>query len=140
MEDQDKTGSKVHGLILLKKHARNNIVYGMKKAVGEGTVIEEKIPELLIDCKNAVAMTDIYQFKGHTGSAFHSIFIAAGGAETAFTAERDKLKLSAVGTAIHGTTKGGIAAVDHFFNIFDDRVTGMKKIKHFFIMVSKNIL
>ena len=85
----------------------------MKKAVEEGTVIEEKIPELLINCK------------GHTGSAFHGIFIAAGGAETAFTAERDKLKLSAVWTAIHGATKGGIAAVDHFFNIFDDRVTGM---------------
>jgi hypothetical protein len=97
----------------------------MKKAVEEGTVIEEKIPELLINCKNTVAMTDIYQFKGHTGSAFHGIFIATGGAETAFTAERDKLKLSAVWTAIHGATKGGIAAVDHFFNIFDDRVTGM---------------
>ena len=112
----------------------------MKKAVEEGTVMEKKIPELLINCKNAVAMTDIYQFKGHTGSAFHGIFIAAGGAETAFTAERDKLKLSAVRTAIHGTAKGGIAAVVHFFNIFDDRVTGIKKIKHFFIMVSKNIL
>ena len=89
----------------------------MKKAVEEGTVMEKKIPELLIDCKNAVAMTDIYQFKGHTGSAFHGIFIAAGGAETAFTAERDKLKLSAVWTAIHGATKGGIAAVDHFFTL-----------------------
>ena len=31
----------------------------MKKAVEEGTVMEKKIPELLIDCKNAVAMTDI---------------------------------------------------------------------------------
>lgn len=97
----------------------------MKETVKQGTVIQKKVPELFIDCKNAVAVTGIYQFKGHTGSAFHGIFIAAGGAETAFTAERDKLKLSAVWTAIHGATKGGIAAVDHFFNIFDDRVTGM---------------
>jgi len=97
----------------------------MKETVKQGTVIQKKVPELFIDCKNAVAMTDIYQFKGHTGSAFHGIFVAAGGAETAFAAERDKLKLSAVWTAIHGATKGGIAAVDHFFNIFDDRVTGM---------------
>ncbi len=29
----------------------------MKKAVEEGTVMEKKIPELLINCKNAVAMT-----------------------------------------------------------------------------------
>ena len=97
----------------------------MKETVKQGTVIQKKVPELFIDCKNAVAVTGIYQFKGHTGSAFHGIFVAAGGAETAFTAERDKLKLSAVWTAIHGATKGGIAAVDHFFNIFDDRVTGM---------------
>ena len=80
---------------------------------------------MLINGKNTVAVRDIDEFKGHTGSAFHGIFIAAGGAETAFTAERDKLKLSAVGTAIHGAAKGGIAAVDHFFNIFNDRVTGM---------------
>ena len=80
---------------------------------------------MLINGKNTVAVGDIDEFKGHTGSAFHGIFIAAGGAETAFTAERDKLKLSAVGTAIHGAAKGGIAAVDHFFNIFNDRVTGM---------------
>lgn len=97
----------------------------MKETVKQGTVIQKKVPELFIDCKNAVAVTGIYQFKGHTGSAFHGIFVAAGGAETAFAAERDKLKLSAVWTAIHGATKGGIAAVDHFFNIFDDRVTGM---------------
>lgn len=97
----------------------------MEQTVKEGTVVKEKIAELLIDSKNAVAVTDINQFKGHAGSAFHGIFIATGGAETAFTAERDKLKLSAVWTAIHGATKGGIAAVDHFFNIFDDRVTGM---------------
>ena len=97
----------------------------MKKAVEEGTVIEEKPPELFINGKNTMTVGDIEQLKGHTGSAFHGIFIATGGAETAFTAERDKLKLSAVWTAIHGATKGGIAAVDHFFNIFNDRVTGM---------------
>ena len=112
----------------------------MKKAVEEGTVIEEKIPELLINCKNAVAMTDIYQFKGHTGSAFHGIFIAAGGAETAFAAERDKLKLSAVGTAKHGTTKGRVAAVYHLIDIFHLSLSGMKGIFNFLIMVNKDIL
>ena len=112
----------------------------MKKAVEEGTVMEKKIPELLINCKNAVAVTDIYQFKGHTGSAFHGIFIAAGGAETAFAAERDKLKLSAVGTAKHGTTKGRVAAVYHLIDIFHLSLSGMKGIFNFLIMVNKDIL
>ena len=40
----------------------------MKKAVKEGTVIQEELPELLINCKNAVAVTDIYQLKGHTST------------------------------------------------------------------------
>ena len=34
--------------------------------------------------KNAVAVTDIYQFKGHTGSAFHGIFIPAGVSQISF--------------------------------------------------------
>lgn len=56
----------------------------MKKAVKEGTVIQEELPEVLINCKNAVAVTDIYQFKGHTGSAFHGIFIPAGVSQISF--------------------------------------------------------
>ena len=90
--------------------------------------------------KNAVAVTDIYQFKGHTGSAFHGIFIPAGGAETAFAAERDKLEFSAVGTAIHGTAKGRIAAVYHFIDIFHLSFSGMEGIFTFFIVVNKDFL
>ena len=70
MENHDKTGSEVHGFILFEKHARNDTVYGMEQTVKEGTVVKEKIAELLIDSKNAVAVTDINQFKGHAGSAF----------------------------------------------------------------------
>ncbi len=43
-------------------------------------------------------------------------------------------------TGIHGTTKGRIAAVNHFFYILDDRVTRVLEINHFFEMVSKNRL
>ena len=77
MENHDKTGSEIHGLILFEKHSWDNAVHGMKETVKQGTVIQKKVPELFIDCKNAVAVTGIYQFKGHTGSAFHGIFIAA---------------------------------------------------------------
>ena len=60
-----------------------------------------------------MAMCDINQFKGHTGSAFHGIFVAAGRAETAMTAERNKFKISAVRTAVHGTTERWITAMNH---------------------------
>ena len=65
-----------------------------------------------------MAMCDINQFKGHTGSAFHGIFVAAGRAETAMTAERNKFKISAVRTAVHGTTERWITAMNHLIDIF----------------------
>ena len=49
--------------------------------------------------------------KTHRGRAFHSVFITAGRAETAAATERDEFQLAAVGTAVHGTAKGRIAAV-----------------------------
>ena len=33
MQNHDKAGSEIHGLVLLEKHTRDNTVYGMKKAV-----------------------------------------------------------------------------------------------------------
>ena len=140
MENHDKTESEVHGFILFEKHTRNDTVYGMEQTVKEGTVVKEKIAELLIDSKNAVAVTDINQFKGHAGSAFHGIFNSAGGAETAVAAERNKFKLSAVRTAIHGTAIGRIAAVYHFIDIFHLSESGVKGIFNFLIMVNKNFL
>jgi len=112
----------------------------MEQAVKEGTVIKEKIPELFIDCKNAVAVMNIYQFKGHIGSTFHGIFITAVGAEPAVAAERDKFELTAVGAVKHGAAKGGIAAVYHLINIFHLSLSGMKGIFNFLIMVNKDFL
>lgn len=83
MKHHDKTGSEIHGFVLLEEHGGNNTGDSMKKAVEERTVFEEKPPEAFINCKNAVAVLDIYQLKGHTGSAFHGIFVSAGRAKTA---------------------------------------------------------
>lgn len=87
VENHDKTGSKVHGLILLKKHAGNNTVYGMKEAVKERTVIQKKLPEMFINGKNTVAVGDIDEFKGHRGGVLHGVEISAGRAKTAVAAE-----------------------------------------------------
>ena len=90
VKDHDETGSKVHGLILLKKHTGNNTVHGMEEAVKKGTVRQKKLSELLINSEDAMAVDDIYELKGHRGSALHGVKITAGRAEAAVTAERDK--------------------------------------------------
>jgi len=87
-----------------------------------------------------VAVMYIYQFKGHAGSAFHGIFITAGGAETAVAAERDKFEITAAGVAKHGAAKGGIAAVYHLIDTFHLSLSGMKGIFNFLILVNKDFL
>ena len=85
-------------------------------------------------------MLDIDDLKGHRGSAIHGIFITAGRAETAVTTERNKLEISAVDTAIHGTTIRRITTVDHLIDIFHLSRSRMKCIFNFFIVVSKDSL
>ena len=53
---------------------------------------------------------------------------------------RDKLEIAAMLTAIHGTDEGGVTTMDHFVHIFNNGITWMQCIKHFFIMVCKNFL
>ena len=125
VEDHDKTGSEVQGFVLFKKHTGNNAVYGMKKAVEEGAVIEEKAPELGINGKNTMPMGNIGQFKGHRGSALHGIKVATGRTEAAVAAERDEFQLSAMRTAVHCPAERGIAAVNHFFHVLNDRIAWM---------------
>ena len=100
----------------------------MEEAVEEGTVFEKERPEILIDSEDTMPVGDIDKFKRHRGSALHGILIATGRAETAVAAKRDKLELSAFGTAIHGTTIGRVATVDHLVHVFNDRITWMKDI------------
>lgn len=90
VEYHDETGSKVHGLILFKKHTGDNAVYGMEETVKERTVIQEKLPELFINGKNTMTVGDIDQLKGHGRSALHGVEIPTGRAEAAVAAERNK--------------------------------------------------
>ena len=112
----------------------------MKQAIEQGTVREKECAKVFIDCEDAMAVCDIDQFKRHAGGAFHGIFIAAGRAEAAVTAEGNKLEFTAVRTAVHGTTKGWITAVNHLIDIFHLSFSGMKSIFNFFIIVSKDLL
>ena len=112
----------------------------MKETVKERAILQEKITEGRINGKNAMTVSDINELKGHRGSAIHGIFITAGRAETAMTAERNKFKFPAVRTAIHGTTERWITTMNHLIDIFHLSFSGMKNIFNFFIIVSKNLL
>ena len=140
MEDHDKAGSESQRFILFKKHAGNNAVDRMEETVQKRTVMEEKIAELGIDGKHTMTVRGIDEFKRHRGRAFHGVFIAAGRAEAAVTAEGDEFQFSTVRAAVHSTTKGRIAAVDHLIDIFHLSFSGMESIYNFFIMVCKDFL
>ena len=97
----------------------------MEEAVEEGTVFEKERPEILIDSEDTMPVGDINKLKGHRGSAFHGILVTASGTETAVAPKRDKLELSAFGTAIHSTTIRRITTIDHLIHIFNDRISWM---------------
>ena len=67
----------------------------------------------------------IYDFEGHGSSAFDGIFRTASRTEPTVTTKWNKLKSTTGGTAVHGTTKSWIPAVNHSVNVLDDRFTRM---------------
>ena len=111
VEDHDISRGEIFGLVELEKHTGDDTGDRMEETVQERAVLEEKGTEIFINGKDAMAMADIDELKKHRGRAFHSVFITAGRAETAAATERDEFQLAAVGTAVHGTAKGRIAAV-----------------------------
>lgn len=118
MKDTDKAGNKYLRFIKIKKHTRNNALNSMKETVKQGSIFEEKVAKFFCDGKNAVPMLDIDDIEGHGSGSVNSVFSATGRAETAMASKRNKLKLAAFGTAVHGAAIGRISAVDHFFNVF----------------------
>ncbi|BFL26098.1 hypothetical protein K310107B6_21500 [Mediterraneibacter gnavus] len=102
----------------MKKHTRDDTVHRVKKTVEQRPVIEKEVPEIFINGKNAMSMIHIHEFKRHTGSAFHGIFIATGRKKTTVATERDKFPIFTMCADIHGATIGRIATVNYFFDVF----------------------
>lgn len=140
MKNHDIARGEVFGFIHSEEHAGNDAGNRMKKAMKERSVPKEKITEVFINCEDTVPVADVKQFKRHGCSTLHGIFVTASRAETAVTAKRNELKFPAVWAAIHSATKGRIATVNHFFDIFHLRRSGMESIFNFFIIVSKDFL
>ena len=124
----------------MKKHTRDDTVHSVKKTVEQRPVIEKEVPEIFINGKNAMSMIHIHEFKRHTGSAFHGIFVTTSGTKAAVTTERDKFKIATMGADIHSSAKGRIATAQHLIDIFHLSLSGMKGIFYFFIIVGKDSL
>lgn len=80
------------------------------------------------------------EFKRHICGAVNAVLVTAGRAKFRMTAERNKFKFTAVGTAIHGAAIRRIPTVNHLLNVFHDNGTWMKSIFNFFIVFFKNLL
>jgi len=87
-----------------------------------------------------MAVRDIDDLKGHRSSPVNGVHVAAGRTKAGMATKSNIFEVATGGAGIHGAAKGRIAAMDHFFYIFDDGVTRVLKINHFFKMVCKNFL
>lgn len=109
MKDHDKTRSKIQGLILFEKHAGNNAVDSVEKAVEQRPVVKEEAAEVFVNGKDTMPVDNVYQLEGHGGGTPHGIKIPAGRAEAAVATKRDKFPFAAFWAVEHSTAKGGIA-------------------------------
>ena len=69
-----------------------------------------------------------------------TVFYTTGWTKTAFTAERNKFHVAAVGTDIHGTVKGRVTTINHPGDVIHLNISGVKCIFNDFIIVFKNLL
>ena len=140
MKDTDKTGSKAFGFVVFMEHTKDDTADGRKETAKQGAVSEEEVAEFFRDGEDTVSVLNVQNFKGHGGGTINRIFRTTSGAETAMAAEGDKFKFATFITAKHGPAKRRVTADKHPVNIPDDRLSGMENIKHFFIMVIKDVL
>ena len=125
MEDTEKAGDKIFGFVQREKEFFKDIGNSLKEAVEQGAVFQEKRPEGIVDGEDQMPVSTVDKFKGHSSRPVIRIFGPAGRAKLGVASKRDKFKLSAVRTTVHGAAKGGIATVDHFIHVFNNRSTRM---------------
>ena len=89
--------------------------------------------KIFINSKDTVTVRALDELESHGVGSVLAIFDAASWAELAFATERNKFKVTAFGTGIHGTAKRRIATIQHFIDIFHLRISGMEGIFDFLI-------
>lgn len=140
VKNTDKTGNEVFGFIQGEKEFFNNIRNRFKKTVQQVAVFQEEMSQRCINGKDQMPVSTVNQFKGHSSRPVIRIFRPASRAKFGMAAKRDKFKVSAMGTAIHGTTIRGITAVDDLFNVFHDNRSWFYIVFNYFIIIPEHFL
>ena len=97
-----------------------------KKTVKKRTVVEEERAQLFRDSKDTMAVGAGKEFKRHRSGTVDGIHVATGGAKAAVAAKGNELPFCAVGTVVHCTAERRVTAVNHFFNILNNRYGDVK--------------
>lgn len=126
--------------MILKNIREMTLFTAEKRQFKRERSFKKKRTQLFGNGKDAMSVRNFDDFKRHRYSAVNGTLITTGRTKTAFATKRDKFKVAAVSAAIHGATKRRITAIKHFIYVFNDVITRVLKIKHFFIMFFKNLL
>lgn len=124
MKDANKARNEIFRFVQGEKEFFNNIRNRLKKAVKQVTVLKEKMTEGFVNGKDKVPVSAADELKGHGSRPVVGIFGTACRTKFRVAAERDKFKVTTTRAAIHGTSIGGITAVDDFFNVFHNDRSG----------------
>ncbi len=112
----------------------------MKETVQEIPVLEKEMAEIFINSEYTMPVSYVDQLEGHVGSALHGIFISTGRTKTAVTSERYEFHISTFGTSVHSATERRVTTMNHLLDVFNNSISRMKDVKHFFIMIDKYFL
>ena len=112
----------------------------MKETIEQSSIVEEINAKFFGNGKYTMTMNAGDKLVGHMKRPFLIVAIATRRAETAFTTERNELKITTVRTPIHGTTMGRVTRMKHLVDVFDNRSTWMKFVNHMFIIIVKDVL
>lgn len=140
MEDADKAGSKVFGLIKFEEHAQDDIPDRMEQAVKERVILKKKDTEFLRDGKDTVSVVAGNEFAGHTKSAFLVIHVPAGRTEPAFTGKGDKFKVTTMRACKESAAVRRVMAMDHPVDVIQNILVRAQDILDVFKVVRKNSL
>ena len=138
VKDADKAGCKIFGFIDFGKHAQDDIADRRKKKTEASAVLEEEDAQFFRNGEDAVPVDTGDELTGHMEGAKLIILVAAGRTETAAATKRNKLEVTAMGTAVHGSPIRRATTMNHLVDIFGDSGTWMKLVNYVFIIISKN--
>lgn len=77
----------------------------MEQAIQKGAVFQEKIPEIFINGKDAMAMLNVDELESHRSGAFHAVFVSTRRAKPTVTVERNIFKVATMRAMIHSTAE-----------------------------------